>query len=66
MGSDDFLGLDDGEEESEVVGVNSSFVPDEETTVTCTFDESGHLFARDGETLKSQGTSTERSTRSNS
>ena len=57
MGSDNYLSLDVGEEDPWVARVDSSFVPEEETTVAVTFDGSVmHLFAEDGETLKSKGT----------
>ena len=58
MGSDNFLSLDVGEDESWIARADSSFVPEETSTVAITFAESGlHLFAEDGKTLKSQGTS---------
>ena len=60
MGSDNFLTLDVGESDSWTARVDSSFVPEEGSQVGVTFDESVlHLFAADGETLKSQGTTTE-------
>ena len=60
MGSDNFLTLDVGESDSWTARVDSSFVPEEGSQVGVTFDESVlHLFAADGETLKSKGTTTE-------
>jgi hypothetical protein len=60
MGSDNFLTLDVGETEPWTARVDSSFVPDEGSRIGVTFEESVlHLFASDGETIKSKGTATD-------
>jgi multiple sugar transport system ATP-binding protein len=60
MGSDNFLTLDVGHTESWVARVDSSYVPSAGERVTVTFDQQSlHVFAPDGTTLKSQGIETE-------
>jgi multiple sugar transport system ATP-binding protein len=60
MGSDNFLTLDVGETEPWTARVDSSFAPDEGSRIGVTFEESVlHLFASDGETIKSKGTATD-------
>jgi multiple sugar transport system ATP-binding protein len=60
MGSDNFLTLDVGHEESWVARVDSSYAPADGERVTVTFDQQAlHVFAPDGTTLKSQGVETE-------
>jgi multiple sugar transport system ATP-binding protein len=57
MGSDNFLTLLPGQGDPWVARVDSSFYPDEESEVQFSFAlEALHLFAPDGTTLKSQGT----------
>ncbi|AUV80835.1 sugar ABC transporter ATP-binding protein [Salinigranum rubrum] len=57
MGSDNFLTLLPQQGESWVARVDSSYAPEEGGEVVMTFDPGVlHLFARDGTTLKSQGT----------
>jgi multiple sugar transport system ATP-binding protein len=59
MGSDNFLTLDVGHEESWVARVDSSFTPAEGSPVSITFDQAVlHVFGPDGTTLKSQGIDT--------
>jgi len=58
MGSDNYLTLQHSPGEEWVARVDSSYTPEEETPVAYTFEERAlHLFATDGRTLKSQGTS---------
>jgi len=56
MGSDNYLALTVGDEEW-TARVPPGYSPEEESTVALSFDlDALHLFASDGETLKSQGT----------
>jgi multiple sugar transport system ATP-binding protein len=60
MGSDNFLTLDVGHEESWVARVASSYTPTHGDRIHITFDQAAlHVFDSDGTTLKSQGVETD-------
>ena len=57
MGSDNFLSVDIGLDEEWVARVDSSYTPQERSTIRVTFEyEALNLFTQDGTTIKSQGT----------